>query len=110
MSGAGHQGLGGAGVVGEHSGIVDRKVREGGAAMRQAVLAVKSGLVETALVIGVEDGPAIGRQSFDQLALAGLAVTAADPGGLWGAIKESSAVARGLVEAKMSEDAQIIFI
>jgi hypothetical protein len=36
--------------------------------------------------------------------LAGLAVTAADPGGLWGAIKESSAVARGLVEAKMSED------
>lgn len=30
--------------------------------------------------------------------LAGLAVTAADPGGLWGAIKEGSGVARSLVE------------
>jgi hypothetical protein len=32
--------------------------------------------------------------------LAGLAVTAADPGGLWSAIKEGSGVARSLIEAK----------
>jgi hypothetical protein len=32
--------------------------------------------------------------------LAGLAVTAADPSGLWGSIKEGAGVARALVEAK----------
>jgi hypothetical protein len=32
--------------------------------------------------------------------LAGIAVTAADPGGLWSAVKESSGLARSLVEAK----------
>jgi hypothetical protein len=32
--------------------------------------------------------------------LAGLAVTAADPGGLWSAIKEGSGLAKSLVEAK----------
>jgi hypothetical protein len=37
--------------------------------------------------------------------LAGLAVTAADPGGLWSAIKEGSALARSLVEAKASGEA-----
>jgi hypothetical protein len=37
--------------------------------------------------------------------LAGLAVTAADPGGLWSAIKEGSGVARSLVEAKASGEA-----
>jgi hypothetical protein len=36
--------------------------------------------------------------------LAGIAVTAADPGGLWGAVKESSSVARSLIEAKSSPD------
>lgn len=36
--------------------------------------------------------------------LAGLAVTAADPGGLWAAIKESSGMARTLVEAKSNPD------
>lgn len=36
--------------------------------------------------------------------LAGLAVTAADPGGLWSTIKESSAVARTMVEAKTRLD------
>jgi hypothetical protein len=34
--------------------------------------------------------------------LAGIAVTAADPGGLWGAVKESTAVAGALGEAKTS--------
>ena len=34
--------------------------------------------------------------------LAGVAVTAADPGGLWAAVKEGSAMARSLVEAKRS--------
>ena len=32
--------------------------------------------------------------------LAGMAITAADPGGLWGAIKEGSAMAHSLVNAK----------
>ena len=32
--------------------------------------------------------------------LAGLAVTAADPGGLWSAVKEGFAVSRSLAEAK----------
>jgi hypothetical protein len=36
--------------------------------------------------------------------LAGLAVTAADPGGLWSAVKESVAVARSLAEAKARAD------
>lgn len=36
--------------------------------------------------------------------LAGLAVTAADPGGLWSTIKESSAVARSMLEAKSTLD------
>ena len=41
--------------------------------------------------------------------LAGLAVTAADPGGLWSAIKEGSGMARSLVEAKSgSEGAAIL--
>ena len=34
--------------------------------------------------------------------LAGMAVTAADPGGLWGAVKESAASARGVIAAKGS--------
>ena len=34
--------------------------------------------------------------------LAGIAVTAADPGGLWGAVKESTAVAAALGKAKAS--------
>jgi hypothetical protein len=37
--------------------------------------------------------------------LAGLAVTAADPGGLWGAIKEGAGIARSLAEAKAGGDA-----
>lgn len=32
--------------------------------------------------------------------LAGIAVTAADPGGLWGAVKESAAVAGAIGKAK----------
>jgi hypothetical protein len=36
--------------------------------------------------------------------LAGMAVTAADPGGLWAAIKEGSSMARTLVEAKSNPD------
>ncbi len=36
--------------------------------------------------------------------LAGIAVTAADPGGLWGAVKESAGIARSLLEAKSSPD------
>ncbi|MEJ2534058.1 MAG: hypothetical protein P8008_00905 [Gammaproteobacteria bacterium] len=37
--------------------------------------------------------------------LAGIAITAADPGGLWSALKESAGVARSLLEAKSSADA-----
>ena len=36
--------------------------------------------------------------------LAGMAVTAADPGGLWAAIKEGSGMARTLAEAKSNPD------
>ena len=36
--------------------------------------------------------------------LAGLAVTAADPGGLWGAIKEGSAMASSLLKTKSSDE------
>jgi hypothetical protein len=36
--------------------------------------------------------------------LAGIAVTAADPGGLWSAVKESSGLARSLLEAKSNPD------
>ncbi len=36
--------------------------------------------------------------------LAGIAVTAADPGGLWGAVKESAGIARSLLEAQSSPD------
>lgn len=36
--------------------------------------------------------------------LAGIAVTAADPGGLWGAVKESSGLAHSLLEAKSNPD------
>lgn len=35
--------------------------------------------------------------------LASLAITAADPGGLWGAVKEGSASARALMEARSDE-------
>ncbi len=35
--------------------------------------------------------------------LAGLAVTAAEPGGLWGAVKEGSAVARSLLDGKSAD-------
>jgi hypothetical protein len=37
--------------------------------------------------------------------LAGLAVTAADPGGLWSSIKEGSSVARSMVETKATAEA-----
>jgi hypothetical protein len=37
--------------------------------------------------------------------LAGIAVTAADPGGLWAAMKEGAATARSLVEAKQQSQA-----
>lgn len=40
--------------------------------------------------------------------LAGLAVTAADPGGLWSAIKEGSGLAKSLVEAKSGSAAATI--
>jgi hypothetical protein len=36
--------------------------------------------------------------------LAGLAVTAAEPGGLWGAVKESAASAKGLLAARSSDN------
>lgn len=40
--------------------------------------------------------------------LAGLAITAADPGGLWSTIKESAGVARSLMEAKSEADADTL--
>jgi hypothetical protein len=40
--------------------------------------------------------------------LAGIAVTAADPGGLWGAVKESVAVAGAVREAKGAADNPLI--
>ena len=39
--------------------------------------------------------------------LAGMAVTAAEPGGLWGAVRESAASAKGLLAARGSDNALI---
>ncbi len=39
--------------------------------------------------------------------LAGIAVTAAEPGGLWSAVKESAASARGLLAGRSSDNALI---
>ncbi len=42
--------------------------------------------------------------------LSGLAITAADPGGLWGAVLEAAAVGRSLAEARTSSDSSSLLM
>ncbi len=75
-----------AGMRGIEAVTVEAADASGGAALRQAVLAVKSGLVETALVVGVEKMTDQTGKPVDAAALATTldadyeAVHGADPG------------------------------